>query len=90
MGPKWRSRKTPLKRPKLESNQGSFGFRVYIYIIYIPGSSSRDPFGCFIRDLFKGEKRDLHLGYQKVTWKKLEDDFSFPKGGGMIQFDEYF
>ena len=34
-------------------------------------------FGGFIRDLFRGDFCDLHLGNQKVTWKKLENNKQF-------------
>ncbi len=36
---------------------------------FSPGSSQWPKLGGFIRDLFRGLKRDLHLGCQKVTWK---------------------
>ena len=38
----------------------------------VPGSSGiLDPFWELRSDLFRGEFSDLHLGDQKVTWKKL-------------------
>ena len=38
----------------------------WFIIFHQPGSSVRDLFGSFIRDLEKGLS-DLHLGYQRVT-----------------------
>ena len=44
----------------------------------MPGSSSCDMFfWWFIRDLSRAN-RDLHLGDQKVSWKKLVDRYFKP------------
>ena len=49
---------------------------------YWPGSSVRDPFGCFVRDLFRGENVTsiwvIKFGHE---WKKLVPPSSSPNFG---------
>ena len=54
---------------KWKTSSGFFSW-TYSERLFVNQVLPSDPFGCF-KWPFKGLS-DLHLGYQKVTWKKLE------------------
>ena len=54
IGDYWITRGPPLGCPGTEVNGSMVSFNG-LFQLLIPGSSIRDPFGRFIRDLFRGE-----------------------------------